>query len=83
MWKFFLVAALVAAYRLWQADQMVMAGIAAFSALMVFWSAGVIDNYARASGNYWETGSVVESVVVAVNFLFTMSSLGLLIYSFF
>ena len=83
MWKIFFAAALVAAYRLWQDDHTVTACVAAFSALMVFWSAGVIDNYARASGNYCDTGSVAESLVVAVNFLFTVASLGLQVYSFF
>ena len=83
MWKAFLTAALFASYRPWQQDSAIAAGTALFAALMVFWSAGVIDNYARASGDYTNSNSMAEAVVIAVNFLFSVASIGLLAYSFF
>ncbi len=84
MWKLFVFLAAVAGFRLWNLDHGVLATLAALAAVISFWSAGVMDNFARASRNYYGAPKTrMEEMAIVVNMVASLTGLGLFALSFF
>lgn len=84
MWKLFTLLSVIAAFRFWKVDHGIIAGLSIFVGIMVFWSAGVMDNIARADNNL--TGpprSQQEELWVGLNLISSLAAIGLFIGCFF
>lgn len=84
MWKLFAILAVLAALRFWKVDHEIISCLSVLAGVMVFWSAGVMDNIARADNNYYGgPKSRMEELWIGVNFLSTIVVIGLFIGSLF
>jgi hypothetical protein len=84
MWKLTFFLAVLAMGRYFKTDHNILAIISIVSAILVWWSAGVMDNIAHASRNYFGPPTTkLEVYVVNINMVVTFLIIGLFICCFF